>query len=184
VLVAVGRFVEKKAPHLTLLAFREAQRQIPAAKLILAGDGPLLNATKQMARALGLEESVQFLGAVQPAKVVNLLQSARAFVQHSVTAPNGDSEGTSISVLEAAATGLPVISTYHAGIADTMIHGVTSLLAPEYDVHCMAGHIAAILEQPELASRLGGNARKHVAENYSMEKSIAGISSVLSGVCA
>ncbi len=64
--LSVGRFVEKKAPHLTLLAFKKVSTKIPEAKLVMAGDGPLLDACKTMTKALKLENAVQFLGTQTP----------------------------------------------------------------------------------------------------------------------
>jgi colanic acid/amylovoran biosynthesis glycosyltransferase len=178
-LLAVGRFVEKKAPYATLLAFSHALRACPDATLVMAGDGPLLDTCKQMSQALGLADRIQFLGAQSHAAVRELMRRARAFTQHSVRALNGDSEGTALSVLEAAACGLPVIATRHAGIKDSMIHGTTALLSDELDVLSMSTHMAMLLSNPELASELGRNARIRVANQYGMKQSVQRLADVL-----
>jgi glycosyltransferase involved in cell wall biosynthesis len=180
VFIAVGRFVEKKAPHLTISAFRNVLDACPDAKLIMAGAGPLLDPCRQLVRAYGITDSVEFPGELAHREVAALLRTGRAFVQHSVTAPSGDSEGTAISILEAAATGLPVVSTLHAGIRDTMIHGRTGLLVAEYDIGTMAKHMIELANCPGRAAGLGAAAREHVAANYSMDASISGIAAVLS----
>src|SRR5436190_12326938 len=99
--VAIGRFVDKKAPHLTILAFAEVLREFPQAELAMIGEGPLLEACKQMTSALGLESSIHFLGKQDRSSAAEVLRNARACVQHSVTTTYGDSEGTAISNLEA-----------------------------------------------------------------------------------
>lgn len=127
-LFAVGRFVEKKAPFLSILAFNEALKKVPHAKFRIAGDGPLYGSCKRLAQALKIQDSILFLGASTPAQVVYEMANARAFVQHSVTADDGDSEGTPVAIIEAQMTGLPVISTRHAGIPDVVIDQETGYL--------------------------------------------------------
>ncbi|NQT93594.1 MAG: glycosyltransferase, partial [Lentisphaerae bacterium] len=99
--VAVGRFVEKKAPHLTVLAFRDVAEQIPDARLVMVGDGPLLNACRQVVESEGLGERVEFPGVGDREQIAGLMKHARAFAQHSVRSPDGDCEGTPVAVLEA-----------------------------------------------------------------------------------
>jgi len=170
--VSVGRFVEKKAPQLTLLAFRQVLDVVPDARLRMIGEGPLLGPCRDLAGALDLGENVEFLGAQPHDVVAREMSQARAFVQHSVEASSGDCEGTPVAVLEAGASGLPVIATRHAGIPDVIIEEETGLLVEERDVPSMASHMIRLAQQPELASRLGAAARKHVAANYTMEQSI------------
>jgi colanic acid/amylovoran biosynthesis glycosyltransferase len=177
--LAMGRFVEKKAHFLTILAFERAFRRCPEIRLSLAGDGPLLDSCKQLVRALGLEKVVEFLGVVTHDSVPNLMRSFRAFVQHSVTAPSGDSEGNPVAVMEAGASGLPVISTKHAGIPDTVVHGETGLLSEEMDIDSMGDHIALLAADPDLASTLGENARVRIQKLFSLEHSIRGLYGIL-----
>jgi glycosyltransferase involved in cell wall biosynthesis len=169
VFLAVGRFVEKKAPQLTLRAFAEVLRAEPGAELRMIGDGPLLEESKELARQLEIDRAVSFLG-LQPTEVVQReMRAARCFVQHSVEASNGDSEGTPVGIIEAGASGLPVVSTRHAGIPDVVLEGETGFLVDEGDVSTMAQRMIEIARQPELAGRLGANARKHIEEHLSRE---------------
>ncbi len=155
VFLCVGRFVPKKAPQLTLRAFAAAWKYRPSIRLQMIGDGPLLAPTRQLAESLGVDRVVRFLGARPQPSVARSMRAARAFLQHSVVAPDGDSEGTPVSVMEASACGLPVIATRHAGINDVVIHQETGLLGEEGDVVSMARHILMLAEQPALAGRLG-----------------------------
>jgi glycosyltransferase involved in cell wall biosynthesis len=128
--LAVGRFVEKKAPYLTLLAFARAAQEVPEARLEMVGDGPLRSVCEQMEAAMRSagqlrEGQVRFLGPRNSGEIAGLLRQARAFVQHSIRASNGDAEGTPVAILEAAATGLPVISTRHMGIPEAVVEGQT-----------------------------------------------------------
>ena len=175
VFISTGRFVEKKAPHLTIMSFKKVIESCPDARLLMIGDGPLWEACKQIVKVLGMTETVQFLGPLPHMEVASLMQKARAFVQHSVTTGNGDSEGTPVAVLEAGSSGLPVISTRHAGIQDAVLDGETGLLVDEFDIDGMAKHMIRLAEDSELATRLGSAARKHICSEFSMEKSINGL---------
>ena len=177
--VAVGRFVNKKAPHLTLLAFKRTLESAPGARLVMIGDGPLWDACYQMTRSLDLAGSVELLGARSQAEVAETMQRARAFVQHSIRTQDGDSEGTPVAVLEASASGLPVVATRHAGIKDAVIDQKSGLLVNEGDVNGMAEHMTRLAQDPQLAAELGKAGREWVSSEYSMEKSIAKLWSII-----
>ena len=170
--LAVGRLTPKKAPHLTLEAFAKVRRLIPTALLRMIGDGPLTTECRRVAQALGIEKSVTFLGAQPPSVVRAELRGARCFVQHSVEAASGDSEGTPVAILEAGATGLPIVATRHAGIPDVVIDGETGFLVDEHDVDGMAQRMLRLAEDPVLAGRLGRAARVRIEGCFSMERSI------------
>lgn len=177
--VAVGRFVNKKAPLLTLLAFLQVAAEVPEARLTMLGDGPLWEACLGLCRAMGLESRVVLPGAVGHAEVAAALGSARAFVQHSVTALNGDSEGTPNAVLEACASGLPVAGTRHAGIPEVVLHEETGLLCDEGDVEAMAAHMLRLAREPETAVRFGRNGRSRVEALYRMEDRLDALARIL-----
>ena len=148
--------VEKKAPHLVLATFARVLRECPDARLHFIGDGALLGVCRDLAAALGIDHAVTFLGA-QPHDIVEReMRQARALVQHSVIASNGDSEGTPVAILEAGAMGLPVVATRHAGIPDVVADGVTGFLVEERDVCGMATHMLALARNP--ASRASAGA--------------------------
>ncbi len=173
--LATGRFVEKKGAHLTLLAFAEAWRKVPAVRLRMIGDGPLRPMCEQIARALGLDRAVTFLGSQSHAIVGEEMRGARAFLQHSIRGSDGDCEGTPVAILEAQATGLPVIATRHAGIPGVVIEGNTGLLVDEGDVRAMAERIQQLAEDGPLATALGAAGRSRVLAHFSMERSIDGL---------
>ena len=169
--IAVGRFVEKKAPQLTLAAFAEVHRALPQARLRIIGDGPLLDECRKLSRDLKIEQAVTFLGAQPHQAVREEMRNARCFVQHSVEAANGDCEGTPLGILEAGASGLPVVSTRHAGIADVVLEGQTGFLVEERDVEGMARNMLRLARDPDLASRLGHAARQRIKNHFSEEHS-------------
>ncbi len=181
VLLAVGRLVEKKAPQLTLTAFAEVFRAEPAARLRMIGDGPLLAACRELATALGIDQAVTFLGTQPPEVVRKEMRGARGFVQHSVEAANGDCEGTPVGILEAGASGLPVVSTRHGGIPDVVVDGKTGFLVAEKDVGAMAKHMLTLVRSRELAGRMGQEARARIERHFSNERSLARLWSIIEG---
>lgn len=172
-ILAVGRFVDKKAPHLTILAFADVLERNPRARLRMIGDGPLFGSCADLVSALRIEHAVTLLGH-QPRDVIAAeMRQARCFAQHSVQAWNGDCEGTPNTVLEAGASGLAVVSTRHAGIPDVVIEGETGYLVEERDVPGMARAMARVLDDGELAQRIGLAARHHIATAFPIERRVA-----------
>jgi glycosyltransferase involved in cell wall biosynthesis len=180
--VAVGRLVEKKAPHLTIQAFARVYESNPSARLRMIGDGPLEGVCRDLIAANGLEDAVTLLGA-QPRDIVQQeMEGARAFVQHSVVALDGDSEGTPVAVLEAGASGLPVVSTRHAGIPDVIVNGETGYLVYERDVKGMARHMTKLVEEPEVAAEMGRKNRERIEQHFREERSIGRLADILKSV--
>lgn len=170
--VFVGRFVEKKAPYLTLLAFHSVLKQRPEAQLYMAGQGELLETCRIMAEALKLSHAVHFLGAVQHMDVAELFKKARAYVQHSIIDSCGNREGAPNSIKEAACSGLPIVSTYHAGIPELVIHNQSGFLVPEKDIELMAHYMVVLAQDGELAAKMGQRGRALMMEKFSMGKHI------------
>ena len=179
--IGIGRFVEKKAPYYTILAFNEVLKKYPNAKLILVGDGNLYEVCKNLIRHLKIENNVLLPGALSKELFTNNLENCLAFVQHSITAINGDQEGTPVAILEASAAGLPVIATFHAGIPDVIIDGETGLLVAEHDVNAMAEKMIILLENKELAINLGKKGKERVKYNFSQQRHLHFIDKLISG---
>lgn len=176
--VAIGRFANKKAPLLTLLAFRQLISVVPEATMVMVGDGPLFEASCQLVDRLGISHAVTLPGARPHQELAPFMLKARAFVQHSVRTKSGDSEGTPVIVLEASAAGLPIISTRHGGIPDVVLDGETGLLVDEGDVDGMAAAMIRLARDPVLAGQLGRAARARVTTEFSTERSVG----VLEGI--
>jgi glycosyltransferase involved in cell wall biosynthesis len=184
IFLAIGRFVPKKAPHKTIIAFAEVVKQFPEAKLWMAGDGDLADVCKELVHALGLSASVHFLGIQSRAQIQDLMQQATAFVQHSVTAPSGDTEGTPVAILEAMLAGLPIVSTRHAGIPDVVVHEQTGYLCEEGDTQTMANYMIHLARQPLLAREMGSKGMNHVKSNFSLDRHIRSLQELLEKTAA
>lgn len=170
--LAVGRLVEKKRPDLTLRAFAKCASSTPDIQLTLAGDGPLHEECVRLAQELGVANSVTFLGSCSPEQVKQQLAKASVFVQHSVTASNGDMEGWPVAIAEAAASGLPIVSTRHASIPQQVEHGVSGFLSDERDWATMAENLRRLAIDPALRKTMGQAARSHIS-NFDTSRQIA-----------
>ena len=170
--LTVGRFVEKKGPQLTLAAFARVLQLYPLARLRMIGDGPLLEACRKLSHSLAINHAVTFPGSQPHRLVADEMRRARLFAQHSIEAPSGDSEGTPVSILEAGASGLPVVSTYHGGIPDVVVDNETGLLVQERDVAGMASQMHRLLRDPALAEALGRAARQRIKLHFSAGRGI------------
>ncbi len=176
IFLAIGRFTESKSPQSTILAFSKVLKDFPKAKLIMAGAGELLPESENLVRKLKIEQNVVFAGWISPEKQIELFRHSAVFVQHSVTAKNGDAEGTPVVILEASAAGLPIVSTKHGGIIDTVIDEETGFLVHEYDIETMAEKMIFLLKNPEQMKTLGQNGKIFIKENFSMRKHIDWVS--------
>lgn len=172
--VACGRFVAKKAPFLTLKAFAHVVKSYPSTTLTFIGDGELLEAAKELSKELNIAQNVHFTGILPPVKVAHTYQTACCFLQHSITTEDNDSEGTPLTILEAMASGLPVIATVHGGIPQVVDHGNTGYLVAENDMEQMVSFMKSILNNPDRAFQMGylgsKKARSQLTKEIYVEK--------------
>lgn len=145
----------------------------------MVGEGPLLPEARALVRSLDQEGRVQFLGVRGQDEVAQLMWQVRGFVQHSLMAPDGDSEGNPVAVMEAQLSGLPVVATRHAGIPEVVLHGVSGLLVDEGDEQAMAEAIRRLVVDPALAARLGDCGRCRIQEGFTIDHHLRQLSDLL-----
>ncbi|MBV7392916.1 glycosyltransferase [Mameliella sediminis] len=175
--LAVGRMVEKKAPHITLRAFAKAAKGRDA-HLTFIGDGPLLEDCKAKARLLQIEDQVTFTGALPHDKVRDHLLTTEVFLQHSVTAKNGNTEGLPTAIQEALACGCITLSTQHAGIPEAVQHGVNGYLVEEWDEDGFADTIRQLLDTPD-RSAMSAAARATAEAKFDNDIGLARVEQVI-----
>jgi glycosyltransferase involved in cell wall biosynthesis len=175
-LLQACRLIEKKGLRLSIEAYAQFRQKWPLATLTIAGDGPLLDTLR--AKANDLNVPVRFTGFLSPSELKELLYESHIFLHPSAATDAGDQEGVPNSLLEAMATGLPVLSTSHGGIPEAIESGKTGLLVPEGDLAGVVAGLAQLASEPELAKQLGSNASRFIAENFDAEqqaRALAGI---------
>ena len=169
-LLCVGRFVEKKGYEYLIRAFAQAHAIRGNLRLRLVGDGPLRQMMEMLCADLKIEDFVDFLGSIGSEKVKEEMHSADIFLLHSVTAADGDREGIPVSLMEASATGLPVLSTRHSGIPELVADGASGFLVEERDVAGFSNCIIALASAPELRKRMGMVGSELVAKNFNLHQ--------------
>jgi colanic acid/amylovoran biosynthesis glycosyltransferase len=162
-IVSVGRLVEKKGIDDAIMALSMIKTPF---EYVVAGDGPLRARLEALARERLPAGSVRFVGAQTQDAVLRLLQSADIFLAPSVTASDGDIEGIPVSIMEAMALGLPVVSTRHSGIPELVSHDVSGMLLDEHDITGLSGALSALAGDASLRARCGVAGRAIVAAEY------------------
>ncbi|MFQ4140993.1 glycosyltransferase [Chlorogloeopsis sp. ULAP02] len=151
-------------------AFARIAKKYPDISLIQVGTGSMTVQLQALANELGISNQVRFLGA-QPHEVIQkLMRNAEIFALPSQIANNGNSEGLPIVIMEAAACGIPVISTWHSAIPDVVLDGKTGFLVPEKDDKSLAEKIDILLCDRALGKKLGIQGRAWICENFDIRK--------------
>lgn len=159
--VAVGRLVPAKNHALLLRAFRQVAAAVPAAQLLIAGDGFLRQELEQLTRALGLTDRVRLLG--KRSDIPALLTAADLFVLSS------NWEGHPLSVMEALSAGLPVVATAVGGVPEQVDQGITGLLVPPGDCPALAQALLRLLNDAPLRAEMGQRAQQQAGTRFSIE---------------
>jgi len=171
-ILMVGRLVEKKGLPYALRAFNSVRLHHRQATLTIIGEGPERKAVETLRRELNLSE-VRLLGAQPHDVVLSEMERAHIFLQPSVTAANGDTEGIPATLMEAQAAGLPVVSTWHAGIPELVVDGQSGYLASERNAHALAEYLRHLIEHPELWGPMGRAGRAIVEERFNRRRQSA-----------
>jgi colanic acid/amylovoran biosynthesis glycosyltransferase len=165
-LLTVARLAEKKGLEFALRALGLVRDEFPEVQLEIVGAGPLLEELRELARTLGVENHVHFAGARTQEYVGEALRRADVFLLPSVTAANGDEEGTPTVLLEAALCGIPVLSTVHAGIPEIVQDGESGYLVPERDAEALAARLRTLLRAPERWPAMGEAGQRYVETHH------------------
>ena len=138
----------------------------------IVGEGPLRGRLEALIAQLGLETVVTLTGPLSHPDVVARLAAARAFVLPCVVAPDGDRDGIPNVILEAMASGLPVVSTPVSGIPEVVRDGETGFLVPEHDPAAVADALERLLADADLAARLGEAGRVFVRREFDLHRNV------------
>jgi colanic acid/amylovoran biosynthesis glycosyltransferase len=172
-MIQASRFIEKKGLEITLKAFAEFHKKYPNAELVLAGEGPLENRLKETSQRLGIARAVCYPGFLGQKELAAAYRSAHLFLHPSQTTEAGDQEGVPNSMLEAMASGLPVVATRHGGIPEAVRSGYDGLLVPERDSRALTAALFEIADNAGIYQRFSRNAAESVREKFEHARSIA-----------
>jgi len=168
VILMCCNFVEKKGIPWALHAFALAHERMPNTELRIIGSGELQPAVINLIRELNLTNAVTLLGPQPHSVFVDEAMKADIFMQPSIVAKDGTTEGGAPTVLiEAQCMGLPVISSFHADIPEIVRDGESGHLVPESDIDSLSEAICNLLEEPRRWPEMGRRGREHAVEQHS-----------------
>lgn len=168
--LAVGSLIEHKGHRVLLEAL--ADPTLERVNLTIVGEGEERQKLEAAAQAAGLSERVRFLGARREDEVAELMADCDLFVLPSLIAASGRMEGVPVVLMEAMASGVPVVATRLSGIPELVIDGKTGRLAVQGDAVSLRAQIAATLADPDSARRMARAARKRVEGEFDVRRSV------------
>ena len=168
-ILSIGRLIEKKGFEYSIKAISKLIEVYPNINYSIVGDGPLLSILKKLIKNLGIEKNVGFLGTLERNEVIKLLKKAHIFILTSVTAKDGDKEGTPTVLLEAQAMNVPIITTFHSGIPEIILDGKTGFLVHERDVEAIKEKLELLINNPNTFRELSKHGKKYIKENFDVK---------------
>ena len=162
-LLGMGRLAHQKAFDVALTAVALLRDRSIDGQLAIAGGGPLRESLEAQADALGIRDRVEFLGWIVPDRIPAEINRASMVLVPSRHEPFG------LVALEAALMARPVVASRVGGLREVVLDGETGLMIPPEDPHALAGAIARLLDDPEMARRMGQAARAHALASYSWD---------------
>ena len=161
--LAVGRLIEAKAYPNLICAFANARAEHPAARLLIAGIGPLEEIIRTKVKEAGVEQSVELLGL--RSDIPALMQAADGFVMSSAW------EGLPMVLLEAGASSLPIVATDVGGSREAVLDGVSAMLVRPGDTDALGDAMRRVMALPAVERMAMGSAgRDHVSRGFDLER--------------
>ncbi len=153
---------------------RLVARQVPAARFLVVGDGPRRRELEQLARQLELDDRVQFLGSRSDVDQLLRLMDVVVLTSHVEAAP--------VTILEAMACGRPFVAPAVGSIPELIADGRTGYVVPPGQIDQQAERVVQVLQDRQLAQRLGQAARERAVRHYSLEAMVRGYQQLLLGL--
>ena len=171
IVLFVGRMVEKKGCIHLLRAMERVQASLPAAELVLLGDGPLREGLEREAHAR--LRNTAFVGMQPPCEVRRWMQQARVLAAPSIVAGDGDSEGLPTVLCEAQAMGLPIVSFLGPGVNEAVAANETALLVGPGDEQALGEAILRLLIDLPLHDSFAAAGRRRAADLFDIRRQTA-----------
>jgi len=173
----VGRLVYRKGIHVLLRSMPYILEAIPDTQLLIAGSGYMESFIRLLTKSLNLEDHIRLLGFVPEDELPSLYNLSDLFILPSIYA-----ESFGITLLEAMASGTPIVASAIGGIPEVVENGVNGILFKKGDELDLANAVIRVLDDPALANELAINARKKVEEQYSWPVVVKAIEGVYENV--
>lgn len=161
----VGRVDPEKSIHLVVKAFAKALNQMSNIELVIVGDGIDLENLKHLAKELGIEKNVKFLGRIMPPELIKIYRTGDVFATGSETETQG------IVLIEAAAVGLPLIAVDVGAVGEICINQVNGELCEPKNIVQISKSMVKILTDEKLAKKYGKESIK-LANKHDLNRTL------------
>jgi glycosyltransferase involved in cell wall biosynthesis len=165
VILSVGRLVEKKGYDDLVRALARLPRNL-AWRFVHVGGGPHKDAMRALARELGVDDRIAWMGSLPQEDVLQHYRAADIFVLASRIAKDGDREGLPNVLMEAQSQGLPCVATNTSAVPELIVDGDTGLIVPPGDCEALARALARVVTDPALRDRLGAAGQARVVRDF------------------
>jgi glycosyltransferase involved in cell wall biosynthesis len=169
VILSVGRLVEKKGIPDLVEACRILKERGVRFRCLIVGKGGQERSVREKVGELGLWDVIEMPGPLPQGQLLGLYRRAAVFAAPCVVAGNGNRDGLPTAILEAMASGVPVVSTPVTGIPEAVVNGETGLLVPEHDPDALAAALE-LLSDPILRAKMGARARRRAEEVFDLSR--------------
>ena len=177
--LSVGRLVPKKGFNLLIRACAKLRGQGQDVRFKIIGEGPERGTLESLADSLGVRDLITLVGAAPHDAVKDLLGRATIFCMPFRRTPSGDQDSLSLVLIEAMASGVPVISTRLAAIPEIVDHGVNGLLVEPEDADGIAAAIMQLIDNPVLRESLRRAARAKVESRFSLPVNVGKVRNLM-----
>ena len=169
VVVSAKELIPPNGQEYLISAFPAVVRKVPSARLLMAGEGTDRARLQRIAAETGVNDRIGFLGRIANKSMPEFLSRASVFVAPSVRMEQVE-DGSSIVVLEAMASGIPVVASNVGGLKDIIVDGKTGVLVPERDPGAIASAILDLYNHPEKARAMGQEGRRYVLREMTWDQ--------------
>ncbi len=170
--VQACRLIAKKGLGTALRAFAKFHALHPRSRFVIAGEGPMRAELEGLAHALGVADAVELRGFLSTRGLAQLYAQSHLFIHPSELTEDRNQEGVPNSMLEAMATGLPVLATTHGGIPEAVAHERNGLLVPERDDEALFRAMLQLTADTERLHLFSQAAARTVREDFEQSKAI------------
>jgi glycosyltransferase involved in cell wall biosynthesis len=180
-ILCVARLVEKKGIDILVDACRRLADRELSFRCWIVGKGRMRQQLDRQIKKLKLRRYVQLLGPHTHNEVLERYRAASLVALPCIAGPDGNRDGLPVSIVEALACGLPVITTPMTGIPEVVRHEHNGLLVPPGDAGALAGAIESVIRDPDLRARLAANARPSVETSFDLRETVLELRRVVAG---
>jgi glycosyltransferase involved in cell wall biosynthesis len=176
-LVQACRLVHKKGLPTALRAFAKFAKAFPKSRFVIAGEGPLRQELEELVSQLNLKSAITFAGFLNQSELRDLFEKSHVFIHPSELPSDSNQEGVPNSMLEAMASGLPVVATLHGGIPEAVTDSLNGFLVPERNHEMLANSLSKLVQNPDRWKEMGAAASRAVAAEFAQPRQIEALES-------